>query len=283
MADVEVMEKMEQGEKLTKFEQFLKDRVFKKGSPVSRERRPSLGSNFTRLASKTTNGMFGLRTKDAEEIKPEVSKTQVKWRVNTIQKPSTPQNNFMMLQPQAMSTLPSSPLYFVQTKTSFHTNSRKGDEVDSGSLSQAQVKKIVRKYVDLGEIPEVDYNFLEKKQIKKQESPHVSPNNTILLDPNQRRHIQRIKESRSRKTSYNVIKYEPSVTSPLRGASANHSQHSVNLKELASKFRKKSQDLSLIHISEPTRLLSISYAVFCLKKKNRTNKNTLITLYINQI
>src|SRR5678815_3523149 len=26
-------------------------------------------------------------------------------------------------------------------------------------------------------------------------------------------------------------------------------------------------DLSLIHISEPTRLLSISYAVFCLKKK----------------
>eukprot|EP01015_Nassula_variabilis_P028765 TRINITY_DN6055_c0_g1_i1.p1 TRINITY_DN6055_c0_g1~~TRINITY_DN6055_c0_g1_i1.p1 ORF type:complete len:100 (+),score=35.78 TRINITY_DN6055_c0_g1_i1:63-362(+) len=27
------------------------------------------------------------------------------------------------------------------------------------------------------------------------------------------------------------------------------------------------QKLSLIHISEPTRLLSISYAVFCLKKK----------------
>ena len=28
------------------------------------------------------------------------------------------------------------------------------------------------------------------------------------------------------------------------------------------------ENLSLIHISEPTRLLSISYAVFCLKKKN---------------
>src|SRR5678815_3811791 len=27
--------------------------------------------------------------------------------------------------------------------------------------------------------------------------------------------------------------------------------------------------LSLIHISEPTRLLSISYAVFCLKKKKK--------------
>eukprot|EP00658_Telonema_sp_P-2_P064253 TRINITY_DN53181_c0_g1_i1.p1 TRINITY_DN53181_c0_g1~~TRINITY_DN53181_c0_g1_i1.p1 ORF type:complete len:147 (-),score=32.51 TRINITY_DN53181_c0_g1_i1:90-530(-) len=31
--------------------------------------------------------------------------------------------------------------------------------------------------------------------------------------------------------------------------------------------------LSLIHISEPTRLLSISYAVFCLKKK-KTKNNT---------
>eukprot|EP00658_Telonema_sp_P-2_P006933 TRINITY_DN1259_c0_g1_i21.p2 TRINITY_DN1259_c0_g1~~TRINITY_DN1259_c0_g1_i21.p2 ORF type:complete len:136 (+),score=49.56 TRINITY_DN1259_c0_g1_i21:233-640(+) len=30
--------------------------------------------------------------------------------------------------------------------------------------------------------------------------------------------------------------------------------------------------LSLIHISEPTRLLSISYAVFCLKKKKKKRK-----------
>eukprot|EP00658_Telonema_sp_P-2_P019197 TRINITY_DN17545_c0_g1_i2.p3 TRINITY_DN17545_c0_g1~~TRINITY_DN17545_c0_g1_i2.p3 ORF type:complete len:108 (+),score=31.45 TRINITY_DN17545_c0_g1_i2:209-532(+) len=30
------------------------------------------------------------------------------------------------------------------------------------------------------------------------------------------------------------------------------------------------RNLSLIHISEPTRLLSISYAVFCLKKKKQT-------------
>src|SRR5678815_1356173 len=29
------------------------------------------------------------------------------------------------------------------------------------------------------------------------------------------------------------------------------------------------EDMSLIHISEPTRLLSISYAVFCLKKKKK--------------
>ena len=36
--------------------------------------------------------------------------------------------------------------------------------------------------------------------------------------------------------------------------------------------------LSLIHISEPTRLGMISYAVFCLKKKNKKkNKNNRFT------
>eukprot|EP00658_Telonema_sp_P-2_P025032 TRINITY_DN2007_c0_g1_i10.p1 TRINITY_DN2007_c0_g1~~TRINITY_DN2007_c0_g1_i10.p1 ORF type:complete len:165 (-),score=49.44 TRINITY_DN2007_c0_g1_i10:16-510(-) len=34
--------------------------------------------------------------------------------------------------------------------------------------------------------------------------------------------------------------------------------------------------LSLIHISEPTRLLSISYAVFCLKKKKKKNKDNKV-------
>eukprot|EP00658_Telonema_sp_P-2_P034868 TRINITY_DN25427_c0_g1_i2.p1 TRINITY_DN25427_c0_g1~~TRINITY_DN25427_c0_g1_i2.p1 ORF type:complete len:112 (-),score=17.62 TRINITY_DN25427_c0_g1_i2:25-360(-) len=42
--------------------------------------------------------------------------------------------------------------------------------------------------------------------------------------------------------------------------------------------------LSLIHISEPTRLLSISYAVFCLKKKKKKHigaiYNTTIRLII---
>eukprot|EP00658_Telonema_sp_P-2_P022674 TRINITY_DN19064_c0_g1_i1.p3 TRINITY_DN19064_c0_g1~~TRINITY_DN19064_c0_g1_i1.p3 ORF type:complete len:145 (-),score=37.25 TRINITY_DN19064_c0_g1_i1:67-501(-) len=36
--------------------------------------------------------------------------------------------------------------------------------------------------------------------------------------------------------------------------------------------------LSLIHISEPTRLLSISYAVFCLKKKNQSLTNLDVIL-----
>ena len=40
-------------------------------------------------------------------------------------------------------------------------------------------------------------------------------------------------------------------------------------KETFTQLINSDLDLSLIHISEPTRLLSISYAVFCLKKKNK--------------
>ena len=44
---------------------------------------------------------------------------------------------------------------------------------------------------------------------------------------------------------------------------------------------KKPVYLSLIHISEPTRLLSISYAVFCLKKKKKTLNNNQHTKTAN--
>ena len=42
----------------------------------------------------------------------------------------------------------------------------------------------------------------------------------------------------------------------------------LNVYIQAAKQRGEALDLSLIHISEPTRLALISYAVFCLKKKN---------------
>ena len=42
---------------------------------------------------------------------------------------------------------------------------------------------------------------------------------------------------------------------------------------LAQKAAEEATLLSLIHISEPTRLGMISYAVFCLKKKKKRNKN----------
>eukprot|EP00658_Telonema_sp_P-2_P072164 TRINITY_DN61348_c0_g1_i1.p1 TRINITY_DN61348_c0_g1~~TRINITY_DN61348_c0_g1_i1.p1 ORF type:complete len:103 (-),score=23.58 TRINITY_DN61348_c0_g1_i1:71-379(-) len=38
---------------------------------------------------------------------------------------------------------------------------------------------------------------------------------------------------------------------------------------LQQRLEREGLHLSLIHISEPTRLLSISYAVFCLKKKKK--------------
>ena len=45
------------------------------------------------------------------------------------------------------------------------------------------------------------------------------------------------------------------------------------------------EGLSLIHISEPTRLLSTSYAVFCLKKKkhNTRSHTHLLSLFLGDI
>ena len=44
--------------------------------------------------------------------------------------------------------------------------------------------------------------------------------------------------------------------------------------ELGTGVEHAALELSLIHISEPTRLLSISYAVFCLKKKKPIHETT---------
>src|SRR5678815_4424599 len=43
----------------------------------------------------------------------------------------------------------------------------------------------------------------------------------------------------------------------------------TDIKRLGGLRKEMPWTLSLIHISEPTRLLSISYAVFCLKKKKK--------------
>src|SRR5665254_13008 len=53
-----------------------------------------------------------------------------------------------------------------------------------------------------------------------------------------------------KRQSVSIVEFEPPLVhqSPLR-------------------VKRRGLRLSLIHISEPTRLLSISYAVFCLKKK----------------
>src|SRR5659263_113454 len=47
--------------------------------------------------------------------------------------------------------------------------------------------------------------------------------------------------------------------------------------ELGISGTRSGRRLSLIHISEPTRLGMISYAVFCLKKKKTTDTCTIIT------
>eukprot|EP00658_Telonema_sp_P-2_P007677 TRINITY_DN12857_c0_g1_i1.p1 TRINITY_DN12857_c0_g1~~TRINITY_DN12857_c0_g1_i1.p1 ORF type:complete len:106 (-),score=25.31 TRINITY_DN12857_c0_g1_i1:30-347(-) len=60
----------------------------------------------------------------------------------------------------------------------------------------------------------------------------------------------------------------------------------LDLCHIAGDHHQVIQGLSLIHISEPTRLLSISYAVFCLKKKkkfeNRTGEGNLLIIAVNE-
>ena len=50
--------------------------------------------------------------------------------------------------------------------------------------------------------------------------------------------------------------------------------YSKNRRGLVKFMESMGYELSLIHISEPTRLLSISYAVFCLKKKKLLHRTT---------
>ena len=47
-------------------------------------------------------------------------------------------------------------------------------------------------------------------------------------------------------------------------------EYEILMETYAGHYYPESPDLSLIHISEPTRLGMISYAVFCLKKKKHT-------------
>eukprot|EP00658_Telonema_sp_P-2_P005178 TRINITY_DN11946_c0_g1_i4.p1 TRINITY_DN11946_c0_g1~~TRINITY_DN11946_c0_g1_i4.p1 ORF type:complete len:144 (+),score=60.16 TRINITY_DN11946_c0_g1_i4:94-525(+) len=69
------------------------------------------------------------------------------------------------------------------------------------------------------------------------------------------------KEKRGIVTDKEVVRLFQKIGDPSGGT---RKVDVVNMSQVAAWLR-----LSLIHISEPTRLLSISYAVFCLKKKKK--------------
>eukprot|EP00831_Metopus_contortus_P028036 TRINITY_DN23413_c0_g1_i4.p1 TRINITY_DN23413_c0_g1~~TRINITY_DN23413_c0_g1_i4.p1 ORF type:complete len:129 (-),score=30.29 TRINITY_DN23413_c0_g1_i4:2-388(-) len=70
---------------------------------------------------------------------------------------------------------------------------------------------------------------------------------------------------------YFVMKKDPKARNILEAIFSNE----VEIMEITLRLMlfplMKTLCLSLIHISEPTRPLYISYAVFCLKKKNKTH------------
>ena len=67
----------------------------------------------------------------------------------------------------------------------------------------------------------------------------------------------------------NFKHYDKSFRRPEDAESASQGRLKVMLLEESGYGKNVSLDLSLIHISEPTRRVVISYAVFCLKKKKK--------------
>src|SRR5674536_130358 len=76
----------------------------------------------------------------------------------------------------------------------------------------------------------------------------------------------RDREGQSNKSHVKLNMYKTQQEkSPLTYGSGKQNIVITLIEQYCCKFT--DEGLSLIHISEPTRLLSISYAVFCLKKK----------------
>eukprot|EP00658_Telonema_sp_P-2_P080015 TRINITY_DN7885_c0_g2_i3.p1 TRINITY_DN7885_c0_g2~~TRINITY_DN7885_c0_g2_i3.p1 ORF type:complete len:227 (-),score=54.60 TRINITY_DN7885_c0_g2_i3:56-736(-) len=69
----------------------------------------------------------------------------------------------------------------------------------------------------------------------------------------------------------NASTHRPTLSTSPGSRVASSSVSQKNSRHVSGAYQ--AHGLSLIHISEPTRLLSISYAVFCLKKKKKKNKN----------
>ena len=69
----------------------------------------------------------------------------------------------------------------------------------------------------------------------------------------------------------NILGSSPKAMMAMRDAMTNMSEYpdrtDIRLRKALSRFYGTLLQLSLIHISEPTRRYAISYAVFCLKKK----------------
>ena len=78
----------------------------------------------------------------------------------------------------------------------------------------------------------------------------------------------------SKKISSNVTMYsaDPIIYVVSNFISDQECDAFIIAAETNNKNGKERISLSLIHISEPTRLRRISYAVFCLKKKKKKNK-----------
>eukprot|EP00658_Telonema_sp_P-2_P017478 TRINITY_DN16794_c0_g1_i1.p1 TRINITY_DN16794_c0_g1~~TRINITY_DN16794_c0_g1_i1.p1 ORF type:complete len:187 (+),score=29.14 TRINITY_DN16794_c0_g1_i1:299-859(+) len=118
--------------------------------------------------------------------------------------------------------------------------------------------------------PHQHHNGLESEHAMATYPPHPPTAISITMEhipsPEPATH-NRLPMGRSTPPSILVGGKHSTATSPTPNASIISGDH----------------NLSLIHISEPTRLLSISYAVFCLKKKKKKLHIKKIIKYVTKI
>ena len=84
--------------------------------------------------------------------------------------------------------------------------------------------------------------------------------------------LQITTELPGRTSAYRIAEVRPQVSGIIlkrNFVEGSDIQAGVSLYQIDPATYQASYDLSLIHISEPTRLGMISYAVFCLKKKKK--------------
>src|SRR5450759_2633154 len=138
-----------------------------------------------------------------------------------------------------------------QTLTSTATSSQDPTTIDSSALTQLQNEATLRQYAAKNNITVTD----------------TQVNDQIQLDAtlSEMRHVMVIGVQTTAAAPATVVTPTDETAAQTKiGKLLDEVKAGKNWSDVATE---SGQDLSLIHISEPTRLGMISYAVFCLKKK----------------
>eukprot|EP00831_Metopus_contortus_P012618 TRINITY_DN15082_c0_g1_i1.p1 TRINITY_DN15082_c0_g1~~TRINITY_DN15082_c0_g1_i1.p1 ORF type:complete len:139 (+),score=30.10 TRINITY_DN15082_c0_g1_i1:164-580(+) len=113
--------------------------------------------------------------------------------------------------------------------------------------------------------------FMSQSQPSSTPAPPTTENNQTLptqQDSGAKPQTQTTTRERNFELFPNIDLSKPTIE--INAVSLTHLTKTEKAFYLSTRVAQPAMPLSLIHISEPTRPLYISYAVFCLKKKKKT-------------